>query len=183
MGRSMRSLKELLKTTKHIFFVKARHIVSVSVLLFGSCHLILFVSSTNSIQIVRRQCCPAQASKMHQTQNPDLRSCCKTPSTKNPATRSASHLSCWDLEQSQAKILCRDLKQQISFCVANQNALRLVKTSPSANVSAHSTCCSQSANCSQAKKMAPGRSSSQQNAKCKMSSSGQDRMQNMHIRC
>ena len=30
--------------------------VSVSVLLFGSCHLILLVSSTNSFQIVRRQC-------------------------------------------------------------------------------------------------------------------------------
>ena len=110
------------------------HLVSVSVLLFGSCHLILFVNSTNSIQIVRRQCCLAQASKMHQTQNQDLLSCCKTPSTKNPATRSANHLSCWDLEQSQAKILCRDLKQQIYFCVANQNALRLVKASPSARV-------------------------------------------------
>ena len=29
---------------------------ATSVLLFGSCHLILFVSSTNYIQIVRRQC-------------------------------------------------------------------------------------------------------------------------------
>ena len=37
-----------------------RHLVSVSVLLFGSYHLILFVSSTNSIQIVRRQCCLCQ---------------------------------------------------------------------------------------------------------------------------
>ena len=37
------------------------HLVSVSVLLFGSCHLILFVSSTNSIQIVRRQCCLTQS--------------------------------------------------------------------------------------------------------------------------
>ena len=27
-------------------------------MLFGSCHLILFVSSTYSFQIVRRQCCP-----------------------------------------------------------------------------------------------------------------------------
>ena len=35
----------------------ACRLVSVSVLLFGSCHLILIVSSTNSIQIVRRQCC------------------------------------------------------------------------------------------------------------------------------
>ena len=36
---------------------QTRHLVSV--LLFVSCHLILilFVSSTNSIQIVRRQCC------------------------------------------------------------------------------------------------------------------------------
>ena len=34
-----------------------RHLGSVSVLLFGSCHLILFVSTTNFIQIVRRQCC------------------------------------------------------------------------------------------------------------------------------
>merc|ERR1712156_429208 len=138
MGRSMRSLKELLKTTKHIFFVKARHLVSVSVLLFGSCHLILFVSSTNSIQIVRRQCCLAQASKMHQTQNPDLRSCCKTPSTKNPATRSASHLSCWDPEQSQAKILCWDLKQQISFCVANQKCCTLGKSKPLCHSECHS---------------------------------------------
>ena len=34
-------------------------LISVSVLLFGSCHLVLslFVSSTNFIQIVRRQCC------------------------------------------------------------------------------------------------------------------------------
>ena len=29
----------------------------VSVMLFGSCHLILFVSSTNYFQMVRRQCC------------------------------------------------------------------------------------------------------------------------------
>ena len=36
--------------------IETRH-ASVSVLLFGSCHLISFVSSTNSIQIVRRQCC------------------------------------------------------------------------------------------------------------------------------
>ena len=29
----------------------------VSILLFGSCHLILFASSTNYLQIVRQQCC------------------------------------------------------------------------------------------------------------------------------
>jgi len=34
-----------------------RHLVPVSVMLFGSCHLILFVRSTNYFQIVRRQCC------------------------------------------------------------------------------------------------------------------------------
>ena len=36
-----------------------RHLAPVSVLLFGSCHLVLplFVSSTSFIQIVRRQCC------------------------------------------------------------------------------------------------------------------------------
>ena len=38
---------------------QTRHLASLSVLLFGSCHLILFVSSTNSIQILRRQCCLA----------------------------------------------------------------------------------------------------------------------------
>ena len=43
---------------------QTRHLVSVSVLLFGSCHLILvlFVSSTNSIQIARRQCCLCNSS-------------------------------------------------------------------------------------------------------------------------
>ena len=35
----------------------AWRLVSVSVLLFGSCHLILIVSSTNSIPIVRQQRC------------------------------------------------------------------------------------------------------------------------------
>ena len=36
---------------------RQRHLASVSVMMFGFCHLILFVSSTNSIQKVRRQCC------------------------------------------------------------------------------------------------------------------------------
>ena len=36
---------------------QTKHLATVSVLLFGSCHLILFVSTNNSIQIVRRQCC------------------------------------------------------------------------------------------------------------------------------
>ena len=34
-----------------------RHLVSGSVMIFGSCHLILFASSTNYFQIVRQQCC------------------------------------------------------------------------------------------------------------------------------
>ena len=36
---------------------KKRHLVPVSVMIFESCHLILFVSSTNYFQIVRRRCC------------------------------------------------------------------------------------------------------------------------------
>ena len=36
---------------------KKRHLALVSVMIFGSCHLILFVSSTNYFQIVRRWCC------------------------------------------------------------------------------------------------------------------------------
>ena len=36
---------------------KTRYLAPVSVLVFGSCHLILFVRSTNYFQIVRRQCC------------------------------------------------------------------------------------------------------------------------------
>ena len=37
--------------------------VSVSVMIFGSRHLILFIGSTNYFQIVRRQCCPPFISK------------------------------------------------------------------------------------------------------------------------
>ena len=48
---------------------QTRHLVSLSVLLFGSCHLILFVSSTNSIQIVRRQCTLAVVTNMSYEQN------------------------------------------------------------------------------------------------------------------
>ena len=36
---------------------QTKHLVSISVLLFGSCHLILSFGSTNAIQIVRRQWC------------------------------------------------------------------------------------------------------------------------------
>ena len=36
--------------------VKTRHLASVSGMLFGCCHLILFVSSTKYFQTVRRQC-------------------------------------------------------------------------------------------------------------------------------
>ena len=37
-------------------YVQTRHLASVSDMIFGSCHLILFVSFTNYFQIVRRQC-------------------------------------------------------------------------------------------------------------------------------
>ena len=53
-------------------------------------------------------------------------------------TRSASHLSCSDLEQSQAKILCWDLKQQISFCVANIKCCTLGKSKPLCHSECHS---------------------------------------------
>ena len=39
-----------------MFLAQTRHLASVSVMFFGSCHLILFVSSTNYFQIVSRQC-------------------------------------------------------------------------------------------------------------------------------
>ena len=42
-----------------------RHLVSGSVMIFGSCHLILFVSSTNYFQIVRPKCCERSHSKMY----------------------------------------------------------------------------------------------------------------------
>ena len=42
---------------------ETRHLISVSVLVFGSCHLILFVRSTNYFQIVRRQCCKREEEK------------------------------------------------------------------------------------------------------------------------
>ena len=44
-------------TLKNDGNVSTRHTAPVAVMLFGSCHLILFVNSTNYFQIVRWHCC------------------------------------------------------------------------------------------------------------------------------
>ena len=40
-----------------MMMMMTRHLAPVSIMLFGSWRLIVFVSSANYLQIVRRQCC------------------------------------------------------------------------------------------------------------------------------
>ena len=56
--------KSEIKKSSHAKFLpknwqsdETRHLAPVSVMLFGSCNLLLFVSSTSYFEIVRRQCC------------------------------------------------------------------------------------------------------------------------------